>query len=134
MSIQESLDARDERYLALVVGRKKGVSDATIAQRVVGVASPRDLYERIKEDGHPICSKCGKTYVDETHCKTPSETPRNRSKPKAKTFGEKKRRCRRQRRRYRYSEAPLNCLPKSSKNYVGSRRSTSKASVLYAKV
>jgi hypothetical protein len=65
------------------------VSDAAIAQRVVGVASPRDLYKRIKEDGHPICPKCGKTYVDETHCETPSETPRKRGKPKAKTFGEK---------------------------------------------
>lgn len=88
MSIQEALDVRDDRYIQLVLGRAYGQDDAEIARRV-GVASPRDLYERIKEDGHPICPKCGKTYVDETHCEPHSETPRKRGKPKAKTFGER---------------------------------------------
>lgn len=91
MSIQP--DARDERYLKLVVGRVRGQSDAEIAQQVEGITSPRDLYKRIKEDGHPICPKCGKTYVDQTHhCELIGKRlnlPTKKGKPKAKRFGEK---------------------------------------------
>jgi hypothetical protein len=67
MSIQKPPDARDLRYLRLVIGRKEGLTEEEIAKRA-GVQSPTALYERIKGDGHPICPKCGTTYVDETHC------------------------------------------------------------------
>jgi hypothetical protein len=67
MSIQKPPDARDLRYLELVYGRQRGLSEVEIAKRA-GEESPTSLYERIKEDGHPICPKCGSTYVDETHC------------------------------------------------------------------
>jgi hypothetical protein len=67
-SIQNEPDARDLRYLKLVSGRAEGRSDKEIARWVDGVASPRDLYEQIRDDGHPICPKCGTTYVDDTHC------------------------------------------------------------------
>jgi hypothetical protein len=59
----------------LVSGRINGLSDEEIVQRVAGVASSQDLYKRIREDGHPICTKCGTTYADDTHCRTLDETP-----------------------------------------------------------
>jgi hypothetical protein len=58
-----------------------GESDAEIAQKVDGVTSPRDLYERIKEDGHPICSKCGAMYVDDAHCGPLSDPSENVGTP-----------------------------------------------------
>jgi hypothetical protein len=67
MSIQKPPDARDLRYLKLVNGRQQGLTEEEIAKRA-GEENPTLLYERIKEDGHPICPKCGTTYVDETHC------------------------------------------------------------------
>jgi hypothetical protein len=74
VSIQNEPDARDLRYLKLVSGRRSDLSEEEIAQQVDGVTSPRDLYERIKEDGHPICSKCGTTYVDDAHCESVEAT------------------------------------------------------------
>jgi hypothetical protein len=67
MSIQKPPDARDLRYLRLVNGRQQGRDDEEIAKGA-GEESATLLYERIKEDGHPICPRCGTTYVDETHC------------------------------------------------------------------
>ena len=67
MSIQKPPDARDLRYLRLIIGRKEGLTEEQIAQGA-GVKSPKALYELIKADGHPICPKCGTTYVDEAHC------------------------------------------------------------------
>ncbi|HVF02523.1 MAG TPA: hypothetical protein VNA27_14465 [Rubrobacteraceae bacterium] len=64
----------------MISGRVSGLSDAEIAQRVDGVASPQDLYERIKQDGHRICRKCGTTYVDDTHCEAVGETPEKRGR------------------------------------------------------
>lgn len=73
MSIQKPLDARDERYLKLVLGRMYGKDELEIVQELADFDSPQQLYERIKEDGHPICPKCGTTYVDETHCETQTD-------------------------------------------------------------
>jgi hypothetical protein len=53
------MDARDLRYSMLVSRRANGLSDEEIARRIDGVASPQDLYKRIREDGHPICTKYG---------------------------------------------------------------------------
>jgi hypothetical protein len=72
MSIPKPPDARDTRWLRLVVGRQKALTEEEIAEGA-GEESPTMLYERIREDGHPICPKCGTTYVDETHdCKPES--------------------------------------------------------------
>jgi hypothetical protein len=67
LSTPKSPDARDLRYLKLINGRRQGLTEEEIA-KWAGEESPTLFYERIKEDGHPICSKCGTTYVDETHC------------------------------------------------------------------
>jgi hypothetical protein len=68
MSVRKTPDARDLRYLKLISGRLEGLEEEEIAEQA-GAGDPRTLYERIKEDGHPICPKCGTTYADETHCK-----------------------------------------------------------------
>jgi hypothetical protein len=68
MSMQKPPDARDLRYLKLVNGRQQGLDEEKIA-KLAGEGSPTLLYERIREDGHPICPRCGTTYVDERHCK-----------------------------------------------------------------
>jgi hypothetical protein len=62
-------DARDLRYLRLVNGRQRGLNEREIAE-LAGEQTPASFYERIREDGHPICPVCGTTYVDETHCET----------------------------------------------------------------
>jgi hypothetical protein len=67
MSIPKPPDVRDLRYLKLVSGRQQGLTEEAIAE-LAEEQSPESLYERIREDGHPICPKCGTTYVDETHC------------------------------------------------------------------
>jgi hypothetical protein len=67
MGVPKPPDARDLRYLKLVSGRQEGLDEEQIA-KLAGEESPTFLYERISEDGHPICPKCGTTYVDETHC------------------------------------------------------------------
>ena len=87
MSIQNEPDARDLRYLKLISGRASGLSDVEIAQQVGGAASPQELYERIKEDGHPMCPKCGTTYVDDTHCEAPGEIPGKRGRRQARSSG-----------------------------------------------
>ncbi len=85
MSIQKPPDARDLRYLRLVSGREQGMEEDRIAQWA-GEESPTALYERIREDGHSICPKCGTTYVDETHCKA-QQTGASRDAPKARSSG-----------------------------------------------
>ena len=91
MSIQKPPDARDLRYLKLVLGRMYGKTDDEIAHELDDIASPQDLYERVREDGHPICPKCGATYVGKRHCVAqPTDTAgQHRSpKPRAQEFGE----------------------------------------------
>jgi hypothetical protein len=85
MSIQKPPDARDLRYLKLVNGRQQGLTEEEIAKRA-GEESPTLLYERIKEDGHPICPKCGATYVDETHCEV-APTEKSGGGRKARSSG-----------------------------------------------
>jgi hypothetical protein len=69
MSMPNPPDARDLRYLRLVNGRQRGLNEREIAE-LAGEQTPASFYERIREDGHPICPVCGTTYVDETHCET----------------------------------------------------------------
>jgi len=57
-----------------------GESETKIARQLDNGLSPQDLYERIREDGHPICPKCGTTYVDDTHCGTVDETPEKKGR------------------------------------------------------
>lgn len=85
MSIQYPLDARDDRYLKLVLGRMYGQDDDAIVQSLEDFDSPQALYQRIKEDRHPICPRCGTTYVDETHCEAQTEKrgQKERSSPLA---------------------------------------------------
>ena len=80
--------------MKLVIARSQGWSlESTIRELESdgfldgGNNSPRYLYERIKEDGHPICPVCGTTYVDENHCKSSSGTRKKPRRRKAKKFG-----------------------------------------------
>lgn len=71
--------------------RARGLDEEKLA-REWEFNSAQDLFQRIKEDGHPICPVCGATYVDETHCRSSEDLPgpqKEKTRPKAKTFGEK---------------------------------------------
>lgn len=88
MSIQNPLDARDDRYLKLVLGRMYGQDDDAIVRSLEDFDSPQDLYKRISEDGHPICPECGTTYVDETHCGPKTKKgAHEKSSPRARSLG-----------------------------------------------
>jgi hypothetical protein len=92
MSIQNPLDARDDRYLKLVLGRMYGQDDDAIVQSLEGFDSLQDLYQRISEDGHPICPRCGTTYVDETHCEaqTGKRGQKKSTPPRLRNVGPRK--------------------------------------------
>jgi hypothetical protein len=92
MSIQNTLDARDDRYLKLVLGRMYGQTDDEIVQPLEDFDSPQDLYQRISEDGHPICPRCGTTYVDETHCEaqTGKRGQKKSTPPRLRNVGPRK--------------------------------------------
>jgi hypothetical protein len=66
-------------------------TDEEIARELEDIDSPQHLYERIREDGHPICPKCGVTYVDETHCAIQTKHSAGRSgngNPRGQELGE----------------------------------------------
>jgi hypothetical protein len=92
MSIQNPLDARDDRYLKLVLGRMYGQDDDAIVRPLEDFDSPQDLYKRVSEDGHPICPQCGTTYVDETHCeaRTGKGGQKKSTPPRLRSVGPRK--------------------------------------------
>jgi hypothetical protein len=70
-SKQSSPDRRDLLYLKLITSRLERRPDEEVA-RQFDLGSPQELYEKIANDGHPICPVCGTTYVEKGHCPPPT--------------------------------------------------------------
>jgi hypothetical protein len=83
-NIQKRPDARDRRYFKLVTARLHGGEDSEVAAKL-HLNSAEELYQKLKEDGYPICPVCGTLHVGEGHCKT-RETIRERQ---PRTLGKK---------------------------------------------
>jgi hypothetical protein len=67
MSLQQQSDPRAERFVLLYVGRKKGLSEEKLAERLGFSGDPYTMYGELAHEGSPVCPRCGDLYPDEDH-------------------------------------------------------------------
>lgn len=65
---------RDARYLKFVMGRFSGLSDRDIATKLE-CGSVAHLYQRLSDEGYPVCAACGAAPKDKEHACKPKRRP-----------------------------------------------------------
>jgi hypothetical protein len=79
-------DKRALRFLALVLGRRRGLDEEDIAAGE-GFASARELYARFAADGYPICETCGALHVGADHYYCAEKLQENRQAKRRARLG-----------------------------------------------
>ncbi len=78
-SIRDDHDPVILRYVQFYAERQTGIPEDQIAHKF-NFESPAALYQRLSQDGFPVCRVCGHTPAESNHCKNETERRQRRAR------------------------------------------------------